>query len=80
MNGEGNTKRTMYANVSETAINIILDPIFIYVLNSALLELRTQLLCRRPFQQQSLFTEFLGGKTFLDVNLRSSDRIEWLVR
>ena len=32
LNGEGNAKRAMYANVSGSILNIILDPILIYVL------------------------------------------------
>ena len=32
LNGEGNTKMTMYANVVGSVINIILDPVFIYLL------------------------------------------------
>ncbi len=33
MNGEGNTRVTMYANVSGSISNIVLDPIFIYPLH-----------------------------------------------
>lgn len=32
LNGEGNTKRSMYANVAGSLLNIVLDPIFIYVM------------------------------------------------
>ncbi len=30
LNGEGNTKRSMYANVAGSLLNIVLDPVFIY--------------------------------------------------
>lgn len=32
LNGEGNTKMTMYANVAGSLVNILLDPVFIYIL------------------------------------------------
>ncbi|MFN3383283.1 MAG: polysaccharide biosynthesis C-terminal domain-containing protein [Archaeoglobaceae archaeon] len=33
LNGEGSAQKSMYANVAGSLLNIVLDPIFIYVLS-----------------------------------------------
>lgn len=69
MNGEGNTKRTMYANVIGTALNIILDPIFIYTLGFGIAGAAYATVISMAMSSAIFIYWFLGGRTFVDVGL-----------
>ncbi len=71
MNGEGNTKRTMYANVVGTAINIILDPIFIYILGFGIAGAAYATVLSMAISSAVFIYWFIGGRTFVDVGLKN---------
>ena len=69
MNGEGNTRRTMYANVIGTAMNIVLDPVFIYTLGFGIAGAAYATVLSMAMSSAILVYWFLGGRTFIDVGL-----------
>ncbi len=69
MNGEGNTRRTMYANVIGTATNIVLDPVFIYTLGFGIAGAAYATVLSMAISSAILVYWFLGGRTFIDVGL-----------
>jgi|Deesub1362A_J573_1020465.scaffolds.fasta_scaffold00534_3 putative MATE family efflux protein len=71
LNGEGNTRRTMYANVAGTVINIILDPIFIYILNLGVAGAAYATVVSMAISSAVFIYWFFGGKTFVDVGVES---------
>ncbi len=76
MNGEGNTRRTMYANVAGTSINIILDPIFIYVLGMGISGAAYATILSMAISSSVFLFWFFSGKTFVKIALKNfkSDR------
>ena len=71
LNGEGNTKRSMYANVSGTLINIVLDPIFIYVLDLGISGAAYATVLSMAISSIIFSYWFFAGKTFVNVRLES---------
>lgn len=70
LNGEGSAKKTMYANVSGSIMNIVLDPIFIYVLGfgiagAAYASVISMLISTIVI----IYWLFLSGETFVRVRL-----------
>jgi len=71
LNGEGNAKRAMYANVSGSILNIILDPIFIYILGfgisgAAIASVMSMVLSSMVI----VYWMFYNSKTYVDVSLK----------
>ncbi len=71
MNGEGNTRRTMYANVVGTSINIIIDPIFIYVLGFGIAGAAYATVLSMAISSSVFLFWFLSGKTFVKPSLKN---------
>ena len=67
MNGEGNTKRTMYANTIGTIVNIILDPIFIYILGFGIAGAAYATVVSMSISSAIFIYWLLSGKSFVDV-------------
>ena len=70
MNGEGNTKRAMYANTVGTIVNIILDPIFIYILGLGISGAAYATIVSMLISSAIFIYWFLSGKCFVDINFR----------
>ncbi|MBO8180480.1 MAG: MATE family efflux transporter [Archaeoglobus sp.] len=71
LNGEGNARRTMFANVAGTVINIILDPVFIYVLNLSIAGAAYATVVSMAISSAVFVFWLLAGKTFVDVSLNN---------
>ncbi|WP_290597177.1 MULTISPECIES: MATE family efflux transporter [unclassified Archaeoglobus] len=65
LNGEGNAKRAMYANTIGSVLNIILDPIFIYVLNLGVAGAAHASVLSMVISSAVFLFWFLTGKTFV---------------
>ncbi len=65
LNGEGNAKRAMYANTIGSVLNIILDPVFIYVLNLGVAGAAYASVFSMIISSSVFLFWFLTGKTFV---------------
>ncbi|ADC66036.1 MATE efflux family protein [Ferroglobus placidus DSM 10642] len=65
LNGEGSTKRAMYANVSGTLLNIVLDPVFIYVLGLGIVGAAYATVVSMMLTSLIYLHWFLSGKTYV---------------
>ncbi|MDN5294629.1 MAG: hypothetical protein PWP01_139 [Methanosarcinales archaeon] len=75
LNGEGNTKKTMYANVAGSVINIILDPVFIYILGFGVAGAAYATVLSMAISS-AVFIYWFLGRSYVDVGLKnfSADR------
>ncbi len=71
LNGEGNTKRSMYANVAGSLLNIVLDPIFIYLMGLGIAGAAYASVLSMLFSS-ALFAYwiFYNSKTYVNVSFR----------
>ena len=70
LNGEGNAKRAMYANVSGLLLNILLDPILIYALNLGIAGAAYASVISMIFSSLLvLYWTFFNSKTYVDPYL-----------
>ncbi len=60
----------MYANVSGSLINVVLDPIFIYVLNFGVRGAAIASVLSMAITMSALLFFFLSGKTFVKIRLK----------
>jgi len=65
LNGEGSTKRTMYANVTGALLNMMLDPLFIYVLGFGIAGAAYATSLSLVVSFIILLYYFIGKRTFL---------------
>lgn len=73
LNGEGNTKRTMYANVTGALLNMVLDPIFIYILGLGIAGAAYATSLSLIVSFVILIYYFISGKTFLRLGRFKAD-------
>ncbi len=68
-NGEGNAKRAMYANVSGSILNIILDPVFIYILGLGIAGAAIASVASMTFSALMItYWMFYNSKTYVSVD------------
>ena len=70
LNGEGNAKRAMYANVTGSILNIILDPILIYILGLGISGAAyASVISMMLSSIMIVYWMFYNSKTYVDVRL-----------
>jgi len=74
LNGEGNTKRTMYANVTGALLNMMLDPLFIYVLGFGIAGAAYATSLSLIVSFIIMLYYFIGKRTFLRLGGFKADR------